>query len=186
MGRIVKQVSDSTTRYYWYPGEKAEWLRAVVAVGVGTLALAAVAIITGNTLGAVVTGTSLTAAIAGCNFGRRDARALAALPQASDKAARRAAIAHTGRAAWRGVVEGVGAAGVAVLIVNLPAGGIAANWLLPVVPAAVGALAHQTGMLYERLGRASAPVAKSGAAARQTQVAGPLQVAGQMQVAEGR
>jgi hypothetical protein len=185
MGRIVKQVSDNTSRYYWYPGEKAEWLRAVVAVGAGALALAAVAVITGNTLGAVVTGSSITAAIAGCNFGRRDARALAALPEASDKAARRAAIAHTGPAAWRGVVEGVGAAGAAVLIVNLPASGIAANWLLPGVPAAVGALSHQAGMLYERLGRASAPVAKSSASARQPQVAGQLQVAGHMQVAEG-
>jgi hypothetical protein len=29
---------------------------------------------------------------------------------------------------------------------------VVADWVLPIVPAVVGALAHQTGMLYERLG----------------------------------
>ena len=32
-----------------------------------------------------------------------------------------------------------------------------ANWVLPIVPATVGALAHQGGMVYERLARAGMP-----------------------------
>ena len=35
MGRIVKKLSDDTSKYYWYPGEKVEWIRAVVALAVG-------------------------------------------------------------------------------------------------------------------------------------------------------
>ncbi len=153
MGQIAKQVSATTTRYYWYPGDKREWIRAGIAVGLGLALFAAVGYMTRSALAAVVSGTSVMAATAGVNFGRRDARALAGL---SANPARRAAIAYTGRAAWRGLVEGVGGATVAILIVNLPAGGIAANWLLPAIPAVVGALAHQGGMLYERLGHESA------------------------------
>jgi hypothetical protein len=149
MGRIVKQVSEHTTRYYWYPGERAEWIRAVVAVGLGLLAFAAVGFAFRQLLAAVVAGTSVTAAVAGVNLGRRDARALAVFAPSGD---RLAAVAATGRAAWRGAVEGIGGAGIAILVVNLPATGIAANWLLPLVPPTIGALAHQGGMLYERLG----------------------------------
>jgi hypothetical protein len=154
MGQIAKQVSATTTRYYWYPGEKREWIRAGIAVGLGLAVFAAVGFMTRSTLAAVVSGTSVTAVTAGFNFGRRDARALAGL---SANTARRAAIACSGRAAWRGLVEGVGGATAAVLIANLPARGVTADWLLPVVPAVVGALAHQGGMLYERLGHESAP-----------------------------
>jgi hypothetical protein len=157
MGRIVKQVSEGTTRYYWYPGDKKEWIRAGVALAVGAGAFVVIGVSTGNTLVAAVTGTSATAAVAGVNFGRRDARALAGFPDLSEKAARRAAVAHTGRAVWRAFAEGVGGAAAAVLIVNLPARGFLANWALPLVPPVVGALAHQAGMLYERLSRTSAP-----------------------------
>ena len=45
-----------------------------------------------------------------------------------------------------------------MLIANLPDRGWAAHWLLPLVPAVVGALAHQGGMLWEKAGRVSAPV----------------------------
>lgn len=155
MGQIVKQISETTTRYYWYPGDKKEWIRAAVAVAVGAVAFGMVVVLTHSTLVAVVCGTSVTAAVAGVNFGRRDARALAGFPDLSEKAARRAAIAHTGRAAWRAVVHGVAGASAAVLIVNLPAGGVLADWLLPLVPATVGGLAHQAGMLYERTGHSS-------------------------------
>ena len=155
MGRIVKQVSEYTTRYYWYPGDKKEWVRAGIALGAGAVVFAVVGMWTGSALIGAVSGTSVTAAIAGVNFGRRDARALAGFPDLSEKAARRAAVAHTGRAAWRGLVEGIGGASAAVLIVNLPTQGMAANWLLPVVPAIIGALAHQAGMLYERMGHTS-------------------------------
>ena len=27
MGQIIRQISPNTTRYYWYPGDKKEWLR---------------------------------------------------------------------------------------------------------------------------------------------------------------
>jgi len=157
MGRIVKQVSENTTKYYWYPGDKKEWIRAGIALGAGAGALGVVYALTHNSLAALVVGTSVTAVMAGLNFGRRDARALAGFPDLGDRAARRAAIAHTGRAAWRGMVEGFGGAAAAVLILNLPHRGLVADWILPIVPAIVGALAHQAGMLYEQLGQSSTP-----------------------------
>ena len=40
MGQIVKQLSEHTTRYYWYPGDKREWGRAAVAAGTGLVAIA--------------------------------------------------------------------------------------------------------------------------------------------------
>ena len=86
------------------------------------------------------------------------ARALAGLADLADRAARRAAVGHTGRAAWRAVAQGCFGAGTAVLILNLPPAGVLADWLLPLAPAVVGALARQGGMLWERLG-ASASIA---------------------------
>jgi hypothetical protein len=35
VGQIVKQVGEGTTRYYWYPGDRGDWLRAGLAVGSG-------------------------------------------------------------------------------------------------------------------------------------------------------
>lgn len=162
MGQIVKQVSEHTTVYYWYPGDKREWARAGLAVGVGAAGFAVVTLLGAAVLTAVVFGTSVTAALTGLNFGRRDARALAGFPdlghRGARRGARRAAVEHTGRAAWRAMAQGFGGAAAAVLIINLPAGGFAADWFFPVVPAVVGELAHQEGMLYERLRvSASAP-----------------------------
>lgn len=151
MGRIVKQVSEGTTKYYWYPGDKKEWIRAAIAVGAGGVVCGLLLLLTRDVLVAVVAGASVTAAVAGLNFGRRDARALAGFPDLGDKAARRAAVGHTGRAVWRALAHGFGGAAAAVLILNLPHRGLVADWVLPVVPAIVGALAHQVGMLYERL-----------------------------------
>ncbi|GAA1377911.1 MULTISPECIES: hypothetical protein [Catellatospora] len=167
MGRIVKQLSDTTTKYYWYPGEKQEWIRAVVAVGTGGASAALLMMLTRNTLAAVVTGCAVTLAVSGFNFGRRDAKALSGFPNLSDKAARRAAISHSGRAAWRASAHGVGGAVAAIVVLNLAHHGWVADWLLPVVPAVVGALAHQTGMIWEQLastvtspGPAATPAAK--------------------------
>jgi hypothetical protein len=151
MGRIVKQLSESTTKYYWYPGEKKEWVRAGVALGVGLGTFGLLMALTGDILLATVAGTSVSAAVFGVNFGRRDARALADLPNATGRGARLAAVTHTGRAAWRALAHGFGGAAAAVLILNLPHRGVVADWVLPIVPAVVGALAHQAGMLYERL-----------------------------------
>ena len=78
----------------------------------------------------------------------------------------------TGAAAWRGLAEGTGGAAAAVIIVNLNASGLAANWLLPLVPAAVGALAHQAGMMYERLGVARSTAGPANAKPAGTVVTG--------------
>jgi hypothetical protein len=165
MGQIVRQVSSTTTRYYWYPGDKREWARAAVAAALGATVAGIVAALTHGLLAAVVSGTSTAVALAGFNFGRRDSRALADLPDPADKATRRAALAHGGRAAWRGAVQGVCCAGAAVAIANLPEHGFLANWLLPLVPAVVGTLAHQAGMLYERTGQMVVPTTLSGLSA---------------------
>ena len=157
MGQIVKQLSEHTTRYYWYPGDKREWGRAAVAAGTGLLAIAVLLWVTADVLISVTLGVSVTAAIAGANFGRRDYRAANGFPELSGRAARRAAMVHASRAAWRALVEGCGGAAAAVLIANLPPGGLIANWILPIVPATAGALAHQAGMLYERLAQAAVP-----------------------------
>jgi hypothetical protein len=150
MGRIEKKVSEGTTKYYWYPGDKREWKRAGVAVALGAAAFLVLFLMTRDLLPAVVGGTSVTAGVAGVNFGRRDARAIAALPSLTGRAA---AVAQTGRAAWRGLAHGFGGAAAAVLILNLPHRGALADWILPVVPAVVGALAHQAGMFLEQLPR---------------------------------
>src|SRR5262245_52326839 len=155
MGTIVKQVSVNTTRYYWYPVDRREWLRGATAVGLGIAGFLLLRALTRDALPAAVIGTSLTAALAGLNFGRRDSRELASFTAAAEKAARarrQATVVHTRRAVWRGLAMGTGGAAAAVLIVNLGARGVLADWLLPLVPAVVGALAHQIGMLYERLG----------------------------------
>jgi hypothetical protein len=150
MGQIVKQVSESKTRYYWYPGDKKEWIRSGIALAAGLVLFGALYAWTGNLLLGAVLGAAATAAVAGLNFGRRDARALAGFPDLGDRAARRAAVGHTGRAVWRALAHGFGGAAAAVLITNLPPRGFVADWVLPLVPALVGALTHQLGMLYER------------------------------------
>ncbi|GIF73179.1 hypothetical protein [Asanoa siamensis] len=151
MGRIEKKVSEGTTKYYWYPGDKREWKRAAIAVGIGIGVFLMLYVLNRDLLPAVVGGTSVTAGVTGLNFGRRDARALNTFPNLTGRAARLAAVAQTGRAAWRGLVHGFGGAAAAVLILNLPHTGIVADWVLPVVPAVVGALAHQAGMIAEQL-----------------------------------
>lgn len=149
MGRIVKTRGEGVTKYYWYPGEKADWIKAAVALGAGLVVLALVALTTHSGLWASVLGTSVTAAVAGLNVGRRDARALHKFPDVAT--VRKAAIVDTGRAMWRAMVKGFGAAAAAVLVANMSAHGFVADWVLPLVPAMAGALSHQAGMLYQRL-----------------------------------
>jgi hypothetical protein len=160
MGQIVKQVSEHTTRYVWYPGDKKEWLRAAFAAILGAAAYAIAYVLIGRMLPAAVIGTSVTAAIVGMNFGRRDGRAIAEFVRAPEpfddvqaKLLRRAAMARSGRMAWRRVVQAAGGAAAALLIVNLSPAGFAEKWLLPLVPAVVGALAHQMGVLVQRMGQ---------------------------------
>jgi hypothetical protein len=152
MGRIVKQLSDNTSKYYWYPGEKQEWIRALVALAVGGGAAALLMLLTRSSLAAVVTGCAATLTVAGFNFGRRDAKAVADFPKMNEKAARRAAIVYSGRAVWRGIVQGLGAALAAVVVLNVTHTGWVADWVWPLVPGVAGALAHQLGMVWARLG----------------------------------
>ncbi len=128
-------------------------MRAGIALGVGAGVFALARLFTEGPLWGATLGASATLAVAGFNFGRRDARALHTFPDVA--AARRAAVVDTGRAAWRALVHGFGAAAAAVLIMNIPRTGFAYNWILPVMPAIFGALGHQFGMLYERLSQAS-------------------------------
>lgn len=151
MGQIVKQVSEHTTMYVWYPGDKREWIRAGLAVGAGVVSFVALSGFGAQILTAAVLATSVTALMTGVNFGRRDARELARFPFPGGPGSRRAAVEHTGRALWRAIAQGFGGAATAVLVLNLPDEGFVADWLLPLVPAMVGALAHQCGMMYERL-----------------------------------
>jgi hypothetical protein len=157
MGQVVKQVAEGTMRYYWYPGDRREWVRAAIAIGGGLAGGGLLGWLSRDTVVAVTVGISISAAFAGVNFGRRDYRAARCFPELSGKAARRAAVVHGGRAAWRGLVEGCGGAAAAVLVANLPSHGFLADWVLPIVPATVGALAHQAGMVYERLAEVAMP-----------------------------
>ena len=160
MGHYSRQVSANTTRYYWYPGDKREWHRALTAVGVGVSLYVGFILLHCGVLAATVIGASATALLAGVNFGRRDARALAEIPDPglSVRRARQAALGYSGRASWRGFAQGTGCALAAVLVANLPARGVLADWILPLVPGVAGALGHQAGLLAGRMVRvASAP-----------------------------
>jgi len=149
MGRFAKPASGGITKYYWYPGERSDWIRAAIAAGCGLLTIVVVAATTGSDLWAAVLGTSITAGVAGVTFGRKDVRALQTFAGF--------AALDTGRAVWRALVKGFGAATAAVLVVHAADGvGFVASWLLPVVPAIVGAIAHQAGMMYERAAQATA------------------------------
>lgn len=157
MGRIVKKLSDSTTKYYWYPGQKDEWIRALMAVATGAGVATLLMIATGSSLTSVVTGSAATLAVAGFNFGRRDAKALMGFPNRNDKATGRAAMVYTGRAVWRGMVQGFGTAFAAVLVLNMKHSTWTADWILPLVPAVVGALGHQAGMVWDRMATMPTP-----------------------------
>jgi hypothetical protein len=149
MGRYAKPASGGMTKYYWYPGERSDWIRAAVAGGCGFVTIVLVVILTGSHLWAAMLGTSVTAGVAGMTFGRKDVRALHSFCGF--------AALDTGRAVWRALVKGFGAAMAAVLVVHAADGqGFVSSWLLPVVPAIVGAIAHQGGMMYERASLASA------------------------------
>jgi hypothetical protein len=154
MGQMIRQISPNTTRYYWYPGDKKEWLRALLAIGTGGCVLGLTYALTRSMLAAAVLGLAAASGIAGFNLGRRDLRAADAL---NSQVPRREAVSASGRAAWRGLVEGGSAAAAALVIVHLPARGVFADWLLPLVPAVIGALARQAGLLALRLSRESAP-----------------------------
>lgn len=160
MGKIVRQVSEGVTKYYWYPGEKTDYIRGILTLAGGGLLFALVYVVTKNSLvAAVVSGTAVQAVV-GAYLGRRDAAGINEFHDPS--AERRAAIGDGTRAAWRGTLQGLLCAGSAMLVLNVPHSGFMADWILPFVPSVVGALAHSGGMLWERMaqevgGEESAP-----------------------------
>src|ERR1700754_1466089 len=77
MGRYVKERGKGEETYYWYPGQKDDWMQAAIALGSGLVAAAAIRVATGSTMWAAAVGFTVTAALAGTYLGRRDAKALA-------------------------------------------------------------------------------------------------------------
>ncbi|GAB3222819.1 hypothetical protein GCM10027447_09950 [Glycomyces halotolerans] len=149
MGKIVRQVSEGVTKYYWYPGEKTDWIRAALTVLGGALLFVLLYVVTKNLLlAAVISGTAVQAVV-GAYLGRRDAAGLSGFHDPA--AERRAAVADGTRAAWRGTLQGLLCAGSAIFVLNMPHAGFLADWILPFVPSIVGALAHSGGMLWERM-----------------------------------
>ncbi|MFG2036847.1 hypothetical protein [Dactylosporangium sp. NPDC048998] len=157
MGQMIRQTGPNTTRYYWYPGDKKEWLRALVALVAGGAVLGLAYWLTRSWLTATVLGLSTACGIAGFNLGRRDLNAADAL---NARTPRREVTSAAGRAAWRGLVEGSAAAFAALIIVQLPATGLVADWLLPLVPAVVGGMSRQAALLAGRLSHASEPASE--------------------------
>ncbi|HEU5129854.1 MAG TPA: hypothetical protein VFU12_17880 [Glycomyces sp.] len=149
MGKIVRQISEGVTKYYWYPGEKTDWIRAALTIAGGGLLFALVYVVSKNSLiAAVIAGTAVQAVV-GVYLGRRDTVGISEFHDPSSE--RRAAVADGTRAAWRGTLQGLLCAGSAMLVLNMPHDGFLADWVLPFVPSIVGALAHSGGMLWERM-----------------------------------
>ncbi|WP_433084345.1 hypothetical protein ACQP1P_07390 [Dactylosporangium sp. CA-052675] len=155
MGQMIRQVGPNTTRYYWYPGDKKEWLRALVAVGSGGAVLGLSYFLTRSWLTSTVLGLSVASGVAGFNFGRRD---LAAADGLDARTPRREAASAAGRAAWRGFAQGAVIAFAALIIEHLPAAGVFADWLLPLAPGVAFGLAWQAALMAGRLGHESSKV----------------------------
>lgn len=149
MGKIVRQISEGVTKYYWYPGEKTDWIRAALTIAGGGLLFALVYVVTKDSLIASVIAGTAVQAVVGAYLGRRDAAGLTEFHDPSSE--RRAAVADATRAAWRGTLQGLLCAGSAMLVLNMPHDGFLADWVLPFVPSIAGALAHSGGMLWERM-----------------------------------
>ncbi len=111
-------------------------------------------LLTRSVVAATVLGLSTAVGCACFNLGRRDTRALDGLDTAT--ISRRDTAAASGRAAWRGLVEGVTVAFAVLVVVHLPTRGFVVDWLLPLVPAFAAGLARQGGLLSARLTHESA------------------------------
>lgn len=156
MGRYVKERGEGSSTYYWYPGQKTDWVQAGIAVGSGAAAAAVIRVMTGSPMWAALVGFSVAAALVGTYLGRRDARALAVT-----KVTRLSGIVLLGLAFLRALAKGSGAALAAIVVVRLASSGFWSEWVLPLVPAVVGAIAHHVGMVYENLEKAAAVPVKA-------------------------
>jgi hypothetical protein len=149
MGKIERQISEGVTKYYWYPGEKVDWIRGALTILGGGLLFTLIFVVTKNSLiAAVISGTAVQAVV-GAYLGRRDAAGLSEFHDPASE--RREAVMDGTRAAWRGTLQGLLCAGSAMLVLNVPHEGFLADWVLPFVPSIIGAIAHSGGMLWERL-----------------------------------
>lgn len=156
MGRYVKKRDDSTSMHYWYPGQKVDWVQAGIATGSGLVAAAVIWVLTGSWMWGSAVGFSVAAALSGLYLGRRDARSLAVT-----KTGRLSGIVLIGLAFLRALAKGSLAALAAVVVARLATGGFWAHWVLPLIPAVVGAIAHHLGMFYEQLEKAAAVPVKA-------------------------
>jgi hypothetical protein len=156
MGRYVKKRDDTTSMHYWYPGQKVDWVQAGIAAGSGLAATAVIRVITGSWMWGAAAGFSVTAALAGLYLGRRDARALAI-----KEVGKLSGAVLIGMAFLRALAKGSGAALAAVVVARLASPGFGAHWILPLVPAVIGAIAHHLGMFYEQLEKAAAVPVKA-------------------------
>jgi len=150
MGRYVKKRGDEESTHYWYPGQKDDWVQAGIAVGSGLIAGVAIRVATGSTMWGAAVGFSVTATLAGTYLGRRDARALAVTNMG-----RLSGVILLAMAFLRALAKGSGAALAAIVIARAATPGIWTEWVLPLVPAVLGAVAHHVGMVYENLEKAS-------------------------------
>lgn len=155
MGRIVRNVSDGVTKYYWYPGEKGDWVKAVIAIASGAVAFGLIFVIVQNSLIAAVVSASVVLGIGGAYLGRSDAAGLNEFHDMSSE--RKEAMADSAHAAWRGTLMGFASAGAAIFVLNMPHESFLSNWILPIVPSVIGAIAHSAGMIYERMNQVKPP-----------------------------
>ncbi|MFI5953398.1 hypothetical protein [Cryptosporangium sp. NPDC051539] len=125
-------------------------MQAAIALGSGLVAAAAIRVTTGSNMWAAAVGFTLTAALAGTYLGRRDARALTVTEPRGLAGAVLIALAFV-----RALAKGSGAALAAIVIARSANPGFWYEWVLPLVPAVVGAVAHHLGMFYENLEKAS-------------------------------
>ncbi|QSB06237.1 hypothetical protein [Natronoglycomyces albus] len=152
MGRIVRNVSDGVTKYYWYPGEKGDWVKAAITVVGGAAVFALSFVAFHNSLISAVLSASVVLGLGGVYLGRSDAAGLSKFHDPTSE--RREAMADSAHAAWRGTLMGFASAGAAIFVLNMPHDGFLSNWVLPIVPSVVGAIAHSAGMIYERMNQA--------------------------------
>ncbi|MFC4336736.1 hypothetical protein [Salininema proteolyticum] len=149
MGKIVREIEEGVTKYYWYPGEKGDWLKALIALASGAGLYVLVFVLFDSSLMAAAVSSSGVLGLAGFYLGRKDAAGLDGFHDPTSE--RKAALADGTRAAWRGTLQGLVSAGAAVFVINMPHGGFLADWVLPLVPSIVGAVAHSAGMLWQRM-----------------------------------
>ncbi|HEX3732903.1 MAG TPA: hypothetical protein VHU91_08295 [Mycobacteriales bacterium] len=148
MGRIERPGSNGLTRYIWYPGNVDDWKKVAIAVGTGGVVFLGLELVTHDLLWATLVGATVTACMTGFALGNKDASGFGSIDSVRSSEA--------GRALWRAMAKGFGAAGAAILLVHVtPAAGVL-GWILPLVPGISGGLAHQCGVMHVRLSAARA------------------------------